>query len=214
MNTIPTSRAWQLIQQMEVAYTRGDYVKAQAVAEMARAYFSFPATTDDDSYAVWFTWAAVTGNAQALDFFLQTITNTTAAPVDGDIVWGWGDAGYSNAITNKALTTNVATLTTNGPHGLLVGSIVKVALTTPDAIFDGLQTVTVVPSATTFSYAHTNANVTSVAAPGTFDQRGGATAAVRHVFSANGTFHVVVTVDSAANPVVVYDANVAVPYRL
>jgi N4-gp56 family major capsid protein len=73
--------------------------------------------------------------------------------------------GDARTITNKALTSNVATLTTSTNHGFDVGDVVTVDC--DDNVFDGTFTVTVVGSATTFSYAKTNANVTSAAATGT-----------------------------------------------
>lgn len=75
-------------------------------------------------------------------------------------------AGSARTVNNKALTTNVATLTTTVNHGLAVGDVVTVALSPADPVFDGTQTVTAV-TANTFSYAKTNANVVSVAAAGT-----------------------------------------------
>ena len=69
----------------------------------------------------------------------------------------------SYAVTNKALTSNVATLTT-AAHGYKVGDIVTVSgVGIP---FDGEYVITVVGSTTTFSYAKTNANVSSVASSG------------------------------------------------
>lgn len=69
----------------------------------------------------------------------------------------------SYAVTNKALTSNVATLTT-AAHGYKVGDVVSVnGVGLP---FDGDHTITVVGSTTTFSYAKTNANVSSVASSG------------------------------------------------
>lgn len=67
-------------------------------------------------------------------------------------------------VNNKALTANVATLTTAAAHGFIVGDEVTVA--DVDATFNGTYTITVVGSATTFSYAKTAANVVSVAATG------------------------------------------------
>ncbi len=74
---------------------------------------------------------------------------------------------YSAAVTistatvnNKALTNNVATLTTAAEHNFLVGDRVTVAEV--DATFNGTYALTAVTS-TTFSYAKTNANVTSAA---------------------------------------------------
>jgi hypothetical protein len=69
-------------------------------------------------------------------------------------------------VTNKALTSNVATLTI-GSHKLLAGATVNVA--NVDATFDGTYVLTAV-GATTISYAKTAANVTSVAATGAITQ--------------------------------------------
>ena len=69
-------------------------------------------------------------------------------------------------ITNKALSSNVATLTI-GTHLLTVGSTVNVA--NVDATFDGTYVLTAVAS-TTISYAKTASNVTSVAATGSVTQ--------------------------------------------
>lgn len=68
-------------------------------------------------------------------------------------------------VTNKALTSNVATITVNAAHGFSVGQQVVVAGV--DATFNGIQVITAVGSATTFSYAKTATNVTSAAATGT-----------------------------------------------
>ena len=69
-------------------------------------------------------------------------------------------------VTNKALTSNVATLTI-GTHLLTVGS--TVTINNMDSIFNGTYVLTAVAS-TTISYAKTNANVTSVAATGVVSQ--------------------------------------------
>jgi hypothetical protein len=69
-------------------------------------------------------------------------------------------------ITNKALTSNVATLTI-GSHKLVAGATVNVSAV--DATFDGTYVLTTVGS-TTISYAKTATNVTSVAATGAVTQ--------------------------------------------
>ena len=69
----------------------------------------------------------------------------------------------SYAVTNKALTSNVATLTT-AAHGYKVGDIVTVNGVGQQ--FDGTHTITVVASTTTFAYAKIANNVTSVASSG------------------------------------------------
>jgi hypothetical protein len=65
------------------------------------------------------------------------------------------------SITNKALTSNVATLTTSTPHGLTVG--MDITITGVDATFNGTYRITVVPTTTTFRYAKTASDVTSTA---------------------------------------------------
>lgn len=64
------------------------------------------------------------------------------------------------SVTNKALTSNVATLTTADAHTYSVGDVVVV--TGVDATFNGTVIITAVTS-TTFSYAKTAANVSSTA---------------------------------------------------
>ena len=74
------------------------------------------------------------------------------------------------AISNKALTTNVVTLTTATVHGLRTGQSVVVSLTAGDtdkATLDGTYVVASVPSETTFTYAKTASNISSAAATGT-----------------------------------------------
>lgn len=69
----------------------------------------------------------------------------------------------SLAITNVALTSNVATVTI-GANSIQVGDTVTVACS--DTVFNGTYVVTARTS-TTISYARTNANVSSGAATGT-----------------------------------------------
>jgi len=73
--------------------------------------------------------------------------------------------GTTVSVTNKALTSNVATLTTAVAHGLGVGQVVTVSGV--DSVFNGTYTITVVGSTTTFSYAKINADVSSATATGT-----------------------------------------------
>jgi hypothetical protein len=65
------------------------------------------------------------------------------------------------SINNKALTSNVATLTTTAAHGLAVG--MQIDISGVDATFDGEYRVTGVPTSTTFTYAKTASNVSSTA---------------------------------------------------
>lgn len=95
-----------------------------------------------------------------------------------NLQYGWVEAlGYfwcgdpalryetARTVTNKALTSNVATLTTSVAHGFVIGQPVTVAGV--DATFNGTYTITSTPTTTTFTYAKTAANVTSVASGGT-----------------------------------------------
>ena len=63
------------------------------------------------------------------------------------------------SVTNKALTSNVATLTTSAAHGFATGF--EVVITGVDATFNGTYTITGVPTSTTFTYAKTASNVAS-----------------------------------------------------
>ncbi len=72
----------------------------------------------------------------------------------------------STTITNVALTSNVATITTAVAHGLGVGQIVAVTAVTATTVNSTAATITGVTS-TTFTYAKTASNVTSAADTGT-----------------------------------------------
>jgi hypothetical protein len=63
------------------------------------------------------------------------------------------------SINNKALTSNVATLTTTAAHGLAIG--MQIVITGVDATFNGEYRVKAVPTTTTFTYDKTASNVTS-----------------------------------------------------
>jgi hypothetical protein len=63
------------------------------------------------------------------------------------------------SINNKALTTNVATLTTTAAHGLAIG--MEVDISGVDSTFNGTYRVKAVPTTTTFTYDKTASNVTS-----------------------------------------------------
>jgi hypothetical protein len=144
----------------------------------AVAVFNFDNNTDESGFAqIAFTNADKTSSTD-----IQVISN------NGDDGSGWASFGVTGSdfddttygitgpndayifhsapavvtktITNKALTDNVATLTTGATHGITVGA--KAVITGVDATFNGTYYVTAVTN-TTFSYAKTNANVTSAA---------------------------------------------------
>ena len=72
-----------------------------------------------------------------------------------------GSTRTFNTINNKAITTNVATLTTGSAHGYAVGDIVVVQGV--DATFDGTHVVASIPTSTTFTFMSTTATVSSAA---------------------------------------------------
>jgi len=76
----------------------------------------------------------------------------------------------TKTVSNKALASNVATLTTSETHGFSVGDIAVV--TGVDATFNGTHYVTGVPTTTTFTFAKENANVTSAVATGSVSVSG------------------------------------------
>ena len=65
------------------------------------------------------------------------------------------------SVSNKILTSNVATLTTSTAHGLFTGD--SVVVSSVDATFNGTYTITAVPTTTTFTYAKTASNVSTTA---------------------------------------------------
>lgn len=91
------------------------------------------------------------------------------------VLWG---SSITATVTNKALTSNVATITTSSAHGLSVGNSVTVSGV--DATFNGTYTLTAVTS-TTLSYARTAANVTSTASSGTVSSGSGITYIARAI---------------------------------
>jgi len=92
--------------------------------------------------------------------------SSTATTIDEIWLYAQLNNPFSAALTvsNKALTSNVATITTSAAHGLFVGDTVKI--TGVDSTFNGTWVITTVPSSTTFTYARTASNVTSASASG------------------------------------------------
>jgi len=83
---------------------------------------------------------------------------TTSYKILGQVSSG---AVLDNTVSNKALTSNVATLTTGAAHGLAIGD--KFYASNVDTTFNGTYTVLSVPTSTTLTYSKTATNVTSAA---------------------------------------------------
>ena len=119
---------------------------------------------------------AITFGGSGTTTVIDTVSSTDPVSRTGannpDDLYDLGIVGeYAVAVTNvvrtvsnKALTANVATLTTTVAHTYSVGDVVVV--TGVDATFNGTVIVTGVTS-TTFSYSKTATNVVSVASSGT-----------------------------------------------
>lgn len=103
----------------------------------------------------------VTNGLNTIDGYGGWVCGVPATGTAGLVV----KALQQRAVTNKALASNVATLTTSRVHQLTVGDSVTVAGV--DATFDGTFTVASVPGNTSFTYAKVAANVASQAATGT-----------------------------------------------
>jgi len=99
-------------------------------------------------------------------------------------------------ISNKALTSNVATLTTTVAHGFAIGQQVIVAGV--GAPFDGTWVVASTPSGTTFTFADTAANVTSAASGGTATSTG---------TPAAGSYPITITAVATTSPMMVEEGG-------
>jgi hypothetical protein len=150
-----------------------------AVNTTARANGSLTITTTVDSLAP--TNLTVAGFSRSVDL------SWTPWPFDAvtgyRVKWGTDPAALTNqfdvnapasgarhqsmtplSITTRALTSNVATLTSATAHGLAVNDVVVVEGV--GAPFNGTVTVTAVPTSTTFKYAATSAtNISARAKP-------------------------------------------------
>lgn len=108
-----------------------------------------------------------TANLSVTDPFVFVGTNNQADIVDLAFIGEYASSvsTITKTVSNKALTSNIATLTTSASHTYLAGDVVVVSGV--DATFNGTYNILAVPTATTFTYAKTAANVTSTSATGT-----------------------------------------------
>jgi hypothetical protein len=107
------------------------------------------------------TTGAIASNDRPFQFIRSIKFNSIPAVLlhdEYDVDKVYNPVTYS--ITNKALTSNVATLTTSVAHKYAIGTMVDISGV--DTTFNGTYEITAVAS-TTFSYAKTASNVTSTA---------------------------------------------------
>ena len=107
-----------------------------------------------------------TANLSVTDPFVFVGTNNQADIVDLAFIGEYATtvSTITKTVSNKALTSNVATLTTSTDHTYLAGDVVVVSGV--DATFNGTYNIIAVPTTTTFTYAKTASNVTSAVATG------------------------------------------------
>jgi len=109
-------------------------------------YVTVEKRLDELIYSANFSWNAVS----EIKIYASAIDNETT-------------------ISNKALTSNVATISTGStPHGLTTGD--GVTIYGVDSTFNGTYTVLDAPTSTSFRYNKTATNVTSAVATGNFDK--------------------------------------------
>lgn len=135
----------------------GDVVWSSFLATNGNDWNAFDHLTEN----MW-TWSYTTTSPGPSNFWRMSDTDT--APVDK------GNLNVSpeiRTVTNKQLTSNVATLTTAADHQLLSGMQITVAGV--DATFNGTYTITGTPTSTTLTYVKTATDVPSTASGGTID---------------------------------------------
>jgi hypothetical protein len=104
---------------------------------------------------VFFIYGPITGPAT-----LQNLTTNELILVIDSLA-----DSITRTVSNKALTSNVATITTSTAHGLAVDDLVTISGV--DSTFNGDYYVDTVPSTTTFTFQKTAANVASTPSSGT-----------------------------------------------
>jgi hypothetical protein len=127
---------------------------------------------------------AIDATARASADGKNTIYRQDYEPTGGTYALGdtWFDTDDSNKIhrystaitatvTNKSLTSNVATLTVSSAHTFVVGETITVSGV--DATFNGSYEVTATPTALTVRYAKTASNVASAGSSGTITNTAG-----------------------------------------
>jgi hypothetical protein len=89
------------------------------------------------------------------------ITSLSSLTTPLTVAQGGTGVQVTRTISNVALTSNVVTITTSAAHGYLVNDSVTVTATTQTAV-NGTYTIVSVPTSTTFTYAKTASNISSI----------------------------------------------------
>jgi len=102
-----------------------------------------------------------TQNLAVSDSLIFVNKDTTTDSLDAGVLSEYTAtiSALNSAVTNKALTSNVATLTTSTAHTYVIGDVVVVS--SVDATFNGSHIIRSVPTSTTFTFDKISANVAS-----------------------------------------------------
>jgi hypothetical protein len=101
----------------------------------------------DGTYSI----SAVTATSPYTFSYTKTNDAITSTAVTATVQGYDGSAWFSKDITQKSIATKIATITTDGVHGLSAGKVVTISGV--DGTFDGTFTVINAPTTTTFTYA-------------------------------------------------------------
>jgi hypothetical protein len=136
-----------------------------------------------------FSWAFPTDGTPTPQTVIDPTAVTYATP--GSKTVTLTVTNTARTVSNKALTSNVATLTTTAPHGFVAGQYVTVAGV--DATFNGTYVIATVPTGSTLTYAKTAADVTSAAS-------GGSVTSASTQYPAAGTHTITITAVTGEGP--------------
>ena len=117
-------------------------------------------STNQSALNVRYVTASV-GNATQFQFFRWN-ANVGATSQTSAFAYSYANA-QGRAISNKAKSNGIATLTTTSSHGFAAGDWITVGLN--DSNFDGDAIVLSTPTSTTFTFVKLGADVGSIAVP-------------------------------------------------
>ena len=135
-NKVLTSNTATLTTSTAHGFSVGETVVVAGVDSIFDGTYSISAVTSTSPYTFSYT--------KTNDAINSTAVTATVQGYDGS-------AWFSKDITLKNITTKIATITTDGVHGLSAGKVVTISGV--DGTFDGTFTVINAPSTTTFTYA-------------------------------------------------------------
>ena len=135
-NKVLTSNTATLTTSTAHGFSVGETVVVAGVDSIFDGTYSISAVTSTSPYTFSYT--------KTNDAISSTAVTATVQGYDGS-------AWFSKDITQKNITTKIATITTDGVHGLSAGKVVTIFGV--DGTFDGTFTVINAPSTTTFTYA-------------------------------------------------------------